>query len=45
LNYVADKQHAFGEFAHILRPGGTISLYEPVNRFGYDERPNQFLGF
>lgn len=45
LIYVVDKQRAFDEFARVLPPGGRISLYEPVNRFGYDERPDRFWGF
>lgn len=34
LIYVADKDRAFREFARVLRPGGRISLLEPINRFG-----------
>ena len=33
LIYVADKQAAFDEFWRVLRPGGRISLFEPINRF------------
>jgi ubiquinone/menaquinone biosynthesis C-methylase UbiE len=33
LIYVADKPAAFREFARVLRPGGRISLFEPINRF------------
>jgi arsenite methyltransferase len=33
LIYVADKQAAFDEFSRVLRPGGRISLFEPINRF------------
>jgi arsenite methyltransferase len=48
LIYVASKQDAFREFARVLRPGGRVSLFEPINRFaprvdglwaGYDVRP------
>jgi len=48
LIYVADKRSAFAEFARVLRPGGRISLFEPINRFalgtadtwaGYDLAP------
>lgn len=45
LIYVAAKQRAFDEFSRVLRPGGRISLFEPVNRFGADESPDRFWGF
>ena len=33
LIYVKDKEAAFSEFFRVLRPGGRISLFEPINRF------------
>jgi arsenite methyltransferase len=48
LIYVADKRAAFREFARVLRPGGRLSIFEPINRFarttdltwaGYDLGP------
>jgi SAM-dependent methyltransferase len=33
LIYVARKRDALREFARVLRPGGRISLFEPINRF------------
>jgi ubiquinone/menaquinone biosynthesis C-methylase UbiE len=48
LIYVGDKQSAFREFARVLRPGGRLSIFEPINRFarrgadtwgGYDLSP------
>jgi arsenite methyltransferase len=33
LIYVDDKQSAFREFARVLRPGGRLSIFEPINRF------------
>lgn len=33
LIYVARKREAFREFARVLKPGGRISLFEPINRF------------
>lgn len=49
LIYVEDKGSAFEAFRRVLRPGGRISLFEPVNRriadlnrdtfFGYDTTP------
>jgi SAM-dependent methyltransferase len=44
LIYVADKPRAFSEFFRVLRPGGRISLFEPINRFGMEER-RETLGF
>jgi ubiquinone/menaquinone biosynthesis C-methylase UbiE len=45
LIYVARKDSAFSEFARVLRPGGRISLFEPINRFGMEERRNGFCGY
>jgi arsenite methyltransferase len=42
LIYVADKAAAFREFHRVLRPGGRISLWEPINRFGMEERRCDF---
>ena len=49
LIYVADKSGAFAEFRRVLRPGGRISIFEPINTlmqdcdagvfYGYDVRP------
>jgi arsenite methyltransferase len=38
LIYVKDKDHAFREFHRVLRSGGRISLFEPINSFGMEER-------
>jgi len=38
LIYVADKPKAFAEFFRVLKPGGRIAIFEPINRFGLDER-------
>jgi arsenite methyltransferase len=46
LIYVKEKAETFGEFARVLRPGGRISLWEPINRFGSDERRDSgFVGY
>jgi ubiquinone/menaquinone biosynthesis C-methylase UbiE len=37
LIYVADKPACFREFARVLRPGGRLSIFEPINRFGQAE--------
>jgi arsenite methyltransferase len=38
LIYVDDKERAFREFQRVLRPEGRLSIFEPINRFGLEER-------
>jgi len=38
LIYVDDKSRAFAEFHRVLRPGGRLAIFEPINRFGLEER-------
>jgi arsenite methyltransferase len=45
LIYVAAKQQAFNEFHRVLRPGGRLSIFEPINRFSYPEPPHMFAGY
>jgi ubiquinone/menaquinone biosynthesis C-methylase UbiE len=45
LIYVEDKERAFAELFRVLRPGGRVSLFEPINRFGLDERREGFWGY
>jgi arsenite methyltransferase len=35
LIYVEDERAAFDEFARVLRPGGRVSLFEPISRFAH----------
>jgi arsenite methyltransferase len=44
LIYVADKARAFGEFFRVLRPGGWISLFEPINRLTFPEPRGELIG-
>jgi SAM-dependent methyltransferase len=45
LIYVKDKAAAFKEFYRVLRPGGRISLFEPINvLMGADDR-DRFCGY
>jgi ubiquinone/menaquinone biosynthesis C-methylase UbiE len=43
LIYVRNKPRAFTEFFRVLRPGGRISLYEPINRLMFPEPPGEFF--
>jgi ubiquinone/menaquinone biosynthesis C-methylase UbiE len=45
LIYVKDKERAFAELFRVLRPGGRISLFEPINRFGMEARRQGFWGY
>ncbi len=45
LIYVDDKRAALREFFRDLRPGGRLSTFEPINRFGFSEPPGQLFGY
>lgn len=45
LIYVADKAQAFAALYRVLRAGGRISLYEPINRLMFPEPPDRFWGY
>ena len=45
LIYEPNKENAFAEFYRVLRPGGRLSLFEPINRFGRDESPDRWGGY
>ena len=44
LIYVAEKEQAFAEFRRVLRPGGRLSIFEPINRY-FETRADDFWGF
>ena len=45
LIYVAEKRTAFTHLHRVLRPGGRLSLFEPINSFSHPEPANQLWGF
>jgi arsenite methyltransferase len=45
LIYLPDKQPAFVEFFRLLRPGGRLSIFEPINSFGFPEPEHLYRGF
>lgn len=42
LIYVSAKQQAFNEFHRVLKPGGRLSIFEPINRYGHPGSPDRF---
>jgi arsenite methyltransferase len=42
---VADKSKAFSALHRVLRPGGRISLFEPINRLTFPEPTGRFWGY
>src|SRR6266487_180957 len=45
LIYISAKQKAFNEFHRVLKAGGELSIFEPINRFAFPEPPNKFGGY
>jgi len=45
LIYVPAKQQAFNEFFRVLKSKGRLSIFEPINRFGWPEPPYLFSGY
>jgi arsenite methyltransferase len=43
--YVNRKHDALAEFFRVLRPGGRLSMMEPINRRMFPEPPNLFFGW
>src|ERR1044071_1397819 len=45
LIYVSAKQRAFQQFYRVLKPGGRLSIFEPINSFAYPEPRHLFVGY
>lgn len=45
LIYVDDKRRALSEFHRVLRKGGRLSIFEPINRFGTPQPEGYFWGY
>jgi SAM-dependent methyltransferase len=45
LIYVSEKAHALEAMHRVLRPGGRISLFEPINSLMYPEPRDRFWGY
>jgi len=43
--YVEEKQQAFDTFHRVLRPGGRLSMFEPINSFTFPEPEHEYMGF
>ncbi len=45
LIYVADKAAALRSLHRVLRPGGRLSVFEPINSFGWPEPVGRLWGY
>jgi ubiquinone/menaquinone biosynthesis C-methylase UbiE len=45
LIYVSAKQKAFDEFHRVLKKGGQLSIFEPINRFAIPDFEERFGGY
>jgi ubiquinone/menaquinone biosynthesis C-methylase UbiE len=45
LIYVANKPSAFAAIHRVLRPGGRVSLFEPINQLMYPEPEDRLWGY
>jgi arsenite methyltransferase len=44
LIFLLEKEPAFREFHRVLRPGGRLSIFEPINIFGHEQRLDGYYG-
>jgi arsenite methyltransferase len=45
LIYVDDVAASFGALQRVLRPGGRLSIFEPISSFSRSDRPDRLWGF
>jgi arsenite methyltransferase len=45
LIYVADKQRSFDEFHRVLRSGGRLSVWEPINAYACSTGTDSYCGY
>jgi arsenite methyltransferase len=45
LIYLEDKAGTLREFFRVLRPGGRLSMFEPINSFGSPEPGDRWCGY
>lgn len=43
LCYLADQRAALANFVRVLRPGGRLSVLEPIARYGWQERSTRYM--
>jgi arsenite methyltransferase len=45
LIYTNEKRRSFEALYRVLKSGGRLSMFEPINRFGFESRSGRFRGY